>query len=279
MMRTSRRYHGICLLSSLAVLSVLLAGCTVMEDRVQCPCYLDIDYGEMLEMRQLDGKAGRVDVGLYDPLAVMSSSKKVEECPTVEEVQVEKAMIRVVAILHDRPLRNFLEDSTRVTYEPGNQIDSVFVHTEAIDCTGEEALCVLRPKKQFTTIFFTDELGGEICRSYNMVIRGSTCGFEASDLSAVEGQYLYTVQERDAEGRISVRIPRQTKSDLMLEFWDKDDHLKRFSCPVGLHIFDAGYDTGAEDLPDYEIRIDFRQGILYLRVADWKEERIYALYE
>ena len=95
----------------------------------------------------------------------------------------------------------------------------------------------------------------------------------------LDGDYLYTIQEDDGTGRISVRIPRQKQADLLLEFWDKDDHLKRFSTPIGLYLFAAGYDPDALDLSDYEIHIDFRQALLYLRVADWTETRVFALYD
>ncbi|MCR5708978.1 MAG: hypothetical protein K6G79_00695 [Bacteroidales bacterium] len=267
------------MIASAAVLSGLAAGCTVLEDRLPCPCYLDIDYDRVLQERPVGDKPGRVEVGIYDSLQVRNLTRRLSECPDIEEVQVEKAVLLVVGLVHDRPLRNFLADGSRITYEPGNQIDSLFVHTGTVDCTGEEACCLLEPSKQFSTLFFTDSEDGDLCRSFNMVIRGSTCGFDAADLSAVDGEYLYTVQERDAEGRISVRIPRQVRSDLMLEFWDKDDHLKRFSCPVGLHLFDAGYDPSATSLQDYEIRIDFREGAVWLRVAGWTLERRYALYD
>ena len=138
---------------------------------------------------------------------------------------------------------------------------------------------MLQPQKQFSTLFITDESEGSLCRQYNLVIRGTTCGFDAVDYAAVDGSYLYTVQEDDGTGRISVRIPRQKRSDLVLEFWDKEDHLKRFSSPVGLYLFAAGYDPAASSLPDYEIRIDFRDALLYLRVSDWEEEHVFSLYE
>ncbi|MBQ1673109.1 MAG: hypothetical protein II064_03385 [Bacteroidales bacterium] len=111
------------------------------------------------------------------------------------------------------------------------------------------------------------------------MIRGSTCGFDAADFTAIDGAYLYTVQENDGAGRISVRIPRQRRNDLVLEFWDKDDHTRRFTSPVGLYLFAAGYDPDALDLTDYTIRIDFRQALLYLRVSDWETERVFALYD
>lgn len=261
--------------------AVLLAGsgCTVLEDRAPCPCYLDIDYSEVLSAPLDLAQERRVEVGLFDPVRRWTTDHWLETCPTLEEVSVDKATLRAVAVVHDHPLRLFLDGDPRIAYEPGNQIDALYVHTEELDCTAEEARCILRPHKQFTTLYFTDEEGGDLCRQYNMVIRGTTAGFDAADLSAIEGPYLYTVQEDDGEGQIAVRIPRQLRPDLLLEFWDKEDHLKRFTCPVGLYLFASGYDVRALDLEDYRIRIDFRFGLLYLRVADWEEETIYSLYE
>lgn len=262
-----------------AVLLLVFPSCTVLEDRVPCPCYLDIDYREVLQSPWPDGWGGCVDVTLFAPPPVWTENRRMEACPEVEEVAVEKAQLRVVGLVHNRPMRDFLDGGTQIRYEAGNQIDSLYVHTEVVDCTGEEARSVLRPHKQFSTLFFTDEADGEWCRRYNLVIRGTTCGLDTEDFSALDGEYLYTIQEDDGAGRISVRIPRQKQADLLLEFWDKDDHLKRFSTPIGLYLFAAGYDPDALDLPDYEIHIDFRQALLYLRVADWTETRVFALYD
>ena len=49
--------------------------------------------------------------------------------------------------------------------------------------------------------------------------------------------------------------------------------------PVGMYLFAAGYDPDAIDLPDFSFRIDFRDALLYLRIADWQDEYIYSLYD
>ena len=254
-------------------------GCTVREDRLPCPCYLDVDYRALLAAEPAVGTAGRVDLLLQDAGSRWMTQHPLELCPELEEFSVEKNRLQVIALVHDKPWRDFLAADTRVTYEPGNEMDALYASTQWVDCSDEEASCVLQSHKQFSTLQFTDEAGGALCRRYNMVIRGSTCGFDAADLSAVEGEYLYTVQEDDGQGRICVRIPRQLRNDLLLEFWEKDRHNLLFSCPVGLYLFAAGYDSAAEDLPDFSLRIDFRDALLYLRIADWKDEYIYSLYD
>ena len=254
-------------------------GCTVREDRQPCPCYLDLDYRELLAAPPPADSAVRVDVVLYDPDCCWKAQHALDLCPEMEEVSVDKAELQVVALVHDKPWRDHLTQSTCIRYEPGNEMEALYSHSERVDCTGEEASCVIRPHKQFSTLTFTDEEEGALCRRYNMVVRGTTCGFDAADFSAIDGEYLYTIQEDDGSGHIRVRIPRQKRGDLLLEFWEKDRHRLLFTCPVGVYLFAAGYDPDAEDLPDFSLRIDFRTALLYLRVASWKDEYIYKLYD
>lgn len=259
------------------LLPAIAGGCSVWEDRQPCPCYLDIDYSALVGSKAGEGSE-TVSLALYGEALCWSADHRLPECPVREEIMVGKERLDLVAIVHGPGWEGDLSSGTRIVYEPGNQIDSLWVHAESLDCTGEEAVCSIIPRKQFTTITFTDEEGGALCRRYNMVVRGRTCGFDAADLSALEGQYLYTVQEDDGSGRIRVRVPRQTDPSLALEFWDKHDHRLLLSSPIGLCLFDSGYDPQAEDLPDYDIRIDFRSALLYLRIPDWEEEAVYALF-
>ena len=254
-------------------------GCTVREDRLPCPCYLDIDYRELLAKGRSVGEGARVDLLLQDEESRWMMQHPLDVCPELEEISVDKSRLQLIALVHDKPWREFLATGTQVTYEPGNEMDALYASAQWVDCLDEEANCVLQLHKQFSTLEFTDESGGALCRRYHMVIRGSTCGFDAADLSAVEGEYLYTVQEDDGQGRICVRIPRQLRNDLLLEFWEKDTRRLLFSSPVGLYLFAAGYDPAAADLPDFSLRIDFRDALLYLRIADWKDEYIYSLYD
>ena len=257
----------------------VLVGCSVKEDREPCPCYLDLDYTGILSSDLLDGQAGNVDACVYLPASEYQTVFRLSACPDLNENVVEKGFARVVSVVHNRPLREFLARGTRVTWEEGNQIDSVFVHSSDVDCRGEEAYCLLEPHKQFHTIFFTDEFGGEALRTYNMVIKGSTCGFNADDFSAIEGPYLYTVQEYDRDGGVSVRVPRQIHDDLRLEFWTKDDYRRVFTCPVGQYLKATGYDKDAVDLCDFDIKVNFRDALVYVRVADWEDEYVFALFK
>lgn len=255
-------------------------GCTVREDRQPCPCFLDVDYREVLAADLFPvEEPGIVDVAVLIPGHPVRCTHKLAACPEVEEKAVTRDTAQIVALVGNRMPEGFPERGTQIRYEAGNEIDSLYVHTDRLDCTVEEATCVLRPLKQFSTLTFTDEEDGATLRQYNLVVRGTTCGFDAADLSALDGAYLYTVQEYDRNDRISVRVPRQTESSLMLEFYDKHTYRQMFAAPVGLYLFDAGYDPKAPGLEDYTIRINFEQALVYLRIDGWEEEYIYQLYK
>jgi len=256
------------------------SGCTVREDRQPCPCYLDVDYREVLAAGLFPaGEPGVVDVTVLIPGHSVRCKHDLALCPEIEEKQVVRDTAQVIALVGNRMPEGFPDLGTNIQYEVGNQIDSLYVHSGKVDCTGEVSVCVLQPLKQFSTLTLTDEDDGAILRTYNLVLRGTTCGFDAAALSALQGPYLYTVQEYDRNGAISVRIPRQTERSLMLDFYDKDSYQRMFSAPLGQYLFDAGYDPSAPALTDYSFKINFRQALVYLRIADWEEEYIHQLYE
>ncbi len=261
------------------LLTLALQACTVKEDREPCPCYLDVDYSAMLSAKLFGRQPGNVDVAVFIPEEICRTTFQIADCPELNENLVERSMAQVVGVAHNCVTKDFLAAGGPVVYAAGNQIDSVFVHTSTVDCRGEEAYCLLDMHKQFHTLYLNDEFGGEALREYNLVIKGSTCGFDTRTLEAIEGEYLYTVQEYDPEGRISVRVPRQIKDDLILEMWTKDDYRRVFVAPIGQYMKATGYDKDAVDLVDFDIMINFRLATLYVRVADWDDEYLSARFE
>lgn len=271
--------NGIRLVMLLAAGSLAAGSCTVREDRQPCPCYLDMDYRELLAADLFSGEPGMVDVALFHPELAGHSTYSLGTCPEMEEQAVSRDTVRVVAVVGSRLPEGFPQLGTKICYEAGNQMDSLYVHTGLVDCAAESALCVLRPLKQFSTLTLTDGEGGAMLRQYNLVVRGATCGLDAADLSAVDGPYLYTVQDYDRNGGISVRIPRQKERGLMLDFYDKTTYQRLFSTPLGLYLFDAGYDPDAPELSDYAFQIDFERALVYLRIADWEDEYVYQWFK
>ena len=276
MMRTKISYSVTLTVAAL----LLFAGCSVLEDRTPCPCYLTLDWRRVKAADPSDGRDGAWECRVLVPEVAHDVRYSPFEAPDLEIVPVKKSAASVVAVFHDHPLKEALEHGMRLEWPAGNQIDSVYAFKEDVDCTGEDAVCVLEPHKQFSTITFDDGLSGAELSRYNLVVRGTTDGFDASTFAAIEGEYLADVQERPGASAdaFSVRIPRQTSPTLVLEFWTKDSKLRLFSSPVGAYLFAMGYDRDEADLRDYHIRVDFRQALMFIRIADWEDEYVYSLY-
>ena len=254
--------------------------CTVREDRDLCPSYLSIDYSSLQSSGLADNPSAKVEAALFDDDGLCWSSRyALSECPSSEEVQVTRSHPRLVVLVHDDPDRNYLSGGTQVRCEPGQPVDALYLHSETVDCSGEGTRSVVQQRKQFSTLVFSDSADGALLRMYDLVLRGTTCGFDAEDGTALDGVYECMPEDEDGNGRISARIPRQKRDDLLLEFRDKEGGQKWFTSPVGQYLFSAGYDPDAPDLPDYEIRIDFSRALLYLRVSGWTDEYLYSLYE
>ena len=261
------------------ILALLPAGCSVREDRLSCPCYLDIDYRDVLSAGREGLSLGAVDVSVFAPDSVWRRKHPLSSCPETDEIVVRRDSVRVIALLGGSVSPGFPASGTRIVYGTGKQIDSLYVHTEQVDCSGEEARALLQPHKQFSTLSFSDGEDGTLFRQFDWVLQGTTCGLDLADLSAVEGEYSVQPVEIAGTGGFQVRIPRQVRPDLVISFRSRAHPLNRFVCPVGRHLFEAGYDPAAPDLPDYDLRIDFSQALVGIRVRGWEEETLYCLYE
>ena len=259
-------------------LALALAGCSVLEDRLPCPCYLDIDYRKVLLGGWGSFPGAVISVSAYAPDSIWRAKHSLVSCPETEELTVGRDSIRVIALVHSGLLSSLPLYGWLIACLPERQIDSLFVYTETVDCNGEEARAVVVPHKQFSTLSFCDGEDGALLRQYDLVVQGTTSGFDLTDLSAVEGSYVVRVDEAPGSGCFPVRIPRQLRPDLMLAFRSRNNPQDRFTCPVGRYLFEAGYDPEAVDLPDYELRIDLRNALIGIRVRGWEDEYVHSLY-
>ena len=254
----------------------LHASCSVLEDRRPCPCFLDVDYTYVLGGAFGAAPSGFVRVEVLNPALEVSGETALSACPDTAEFRVTRAPATVVGVVSPSDSLPWSADGTRIAYATGNQMDSIYLHASPVDCSGEEAYCLLMPTKQFSTVFITNNRGGEALRAYNLVIKGTTCGLDVRSGAALPGEYLYTVQDYDASGGISVRIPRQIDNDLVLLLYDRNSYTRRFTVPIGRRMT---LPTGYGPLPDYEVQVDFEAMLSYVRIADWDETSIVAIFK
>ena len=120
-----------------------LASCSVKEDRTQCPCLLTVD------CRRIPAGAGAlVQVapgGARGRLAALPARRKELSFRVRRDWQELSCLFGIA-----RPGQAL--EARAVVLEPGDEMDSLYACHQVIDCRGESARGILRPRKQWCTL-------------------------------------------------------------------------------------------------------------------------------
>jgi len=266
-------------LSVVMVLLSLLTGCSVLEQREECPCVVKISMA-----RVIDGGVGENmlsgTVALYmnddSGKRCVSDNILLEGCDTVREEVVKRGRYLLGAILSGDYGRyvDYMEGVYQIPY--GSDSDSIYGFSTFVTASLDTAMVMLDMKKQFSTITFTSS-DLSLFDEYRLVATGSASGLSALYLTPIEGNFCCDVK-MNSEGRHSFRMPRQDKPDLEMEIYGKGDASPAFVLPLGDMIMATGYDYRAADLRDVEINLDFVGNRAVLKVEGWEDEWIYSIF-
>ena len=262
-----------------AIAAVLpLASCTVKEERTQCPCWLDVN----LENRaSIHPEAGVQDmtVALWDFSYIGSSgvtAREAERVPVHEET-VPRGDVTVSVI---SGLDGMSFDRGAVYVPKGCQADRVYAFTATADCSGETTMVDAVLHRQFAAI--TLEMLCNEGEMYTFIprITGRWAGFNARDLSPLEGVFEFKPEGQGTQGNIfTVLVPRQGDFSLSLDLMDSRGRVDG-TVAIGEIIEGSGYDWEAEDLEDIHLVIDHARIVVGIDIRPWSEdEREFHLHE
>ena len=254
------------LLAVLLVLLPVFVGCTVKEDRVPCPCYLNVSFTHR------EAISHPVTLIGWDANEVFRETINVAEHDPYWVRAVQKGTLTLAACMGASTSRLL---GHQVTIPSGSQADSLYAYHMDVDCTGEMAYAEVTLRKQFATVRVDLLQTAAQMREFKFNVEGTSCGFDLLDYSAVEGAFRFSPV---ATGRtVDFRIPRQADDALTLEIIHQGERLGLF--PLGKYILRTGYDWNAEELQDIFITIDLVLGQVIVRVADWQEGVVFKLIE
>lgn len=235
--------------------ALLLAGCTVKEDRSGCGCRLQMTVycpeGQPVRVCLQDGREWDV------------------QRDTVLEAFVFVPSLAVVAVSGAVP---GADGSIRVA--EGSAAPPLYLFSATVETAGEAAAVEVRPRKAYCLLRlrFTAPPG------YGPPFGLRLCGEVAG--CTLEGGPLpgpFSVETApDAAGLAAVRLPRQRDASLTLQLLYRDAVLRSFA--LGEYILAAGYDWAAIPLDDLEVEIDISLTRLTFRVGEWsRTEQINVL--
>ncbi len=238
---------------SLLVSSIVCAGCSVKENRDDCPCRLMLDYSEVdtsavrsadLTMKSDDGFVFEYELGIEDFRSGM-------------EVQVPRTEIETVIWAGTGGLLT----GSGVFIPVGEDCPRLYFHRSVVDADCEIVYEKVMMRKNHCVMTVKLNNFEEALQSFT--VHGNVCGY-MEDGSPAAGEFKYELER--GFGR-EVVLPRQLDDSLVLEIKDGDGLLKRFN--IGEYIADTGYDWNEPDLQDITLEIDIAITEIRLLIQGW----------
>ena len=221
-------------------MTILLASCSVKEERSDCPCWLTVDANKAISLSAWYGSHQILDNhhgGFVD-------------------YTVPRGIVDLVA------------SQGSFTAPEGQQMGELFAQLQHLDTDGEFANTGIELKKQFATVSidFKDEDDGRT--GYDLLVTGAVSGANPRTLEPVEGLFRF-VPEPVTDGRgYAFRVPRQKDNSLALTLSCNGSVVETID--LGYLIAKSGFDWTAENLGDVSILCDLPAHTFTITVKEWE---------
>ena len=276
-------------------------GCSMKEDRDQCPCILKIVYAE--DDAEMLGRGVGVCLDEAEEGRGLAEGRSLAERRNFDgEVNVEDGLgtdgdvslaerrsFYGVRMHLDTVVTNFsgLEVSLKVWR---GCLDVLSLYPADVERMEEDGECWFRIKEGYScpeiwtahSIANTKgdksvvncDLRKNHCRirilfngtsNYIIRVRGNVCGY-GYDGMPYPGSF-HADAEADGDGSLFVCVPRQKDNSLMLDLISGDGGIRSFA--IGNYLAESGYDWGSDDLRDATITIDYAATSVTFSIDKW----------
>lgn len=250
---------------------LLVTSCTVKEDRMPCPCYIEFEALPGLEYKQYDS---------FCFVCLDQNSRAVEsvlELPWhqaidgTHDVKVAKGIKSLSAI---QGLNRSYMQGNSVIIPLGEQADSLSCFTVTANCYREKYLMQIDSTKHFATVTVKVAEDGRDDYPYILRVRGDVNGYDIRSMAPIEGDFRY-VPKINRRNEFIFRLPRQFPKDgtLYLDICDRlnfdtNPHVLA-SIRLGELIDRAGYDWTRPCLQDIDIKLTYSITHIQISITDW----------
>ncbi len=271
----------------LFISSLVLLGCSIKEDRCECPCSLHLLFGGAqqagLEMLESGYNVSWAVSDMWGDV-IGSGSFSCDAFPDSYVLNVPRRDLMLVLFVREREdedsddgPRIFIDENHSMRIIEGRDCPSVYSFVQSVDCsTGDTALSV------------------SFCRDYALLycvlkgdsapwagafyeLKGNVNGYGA-DAKPLQGVFRYPLTFAQGGGRISLAgIPRQLDGSLHLEV-SSSEYGSHRSFPLGEYIISSGYDWGDDVLGDIVIELDFSGSEIGIEIIG-EENEVHLSYE
>lgn len=243
---------------------LLLALSCVKEDRDDCPCYLVLDFDEVISQgvyREAIATLGPCSERLYDQRKIIMG----DYGGRGYEVKVPRNLVKASVVCG---FKNVNFDDSLYVVPLNEQSDPImaFGIERRFECERETVEVKLH--KQYCRMNF--RISGMDTRTefpYEIRVKAECNGLRLHDLSPVEGEFSAMALE-DESKNLSVLVPRQKDNVMSIEILDKKDGYVQ-SVDIGKKMESLDYDWTGVDLQDVNLTVDYTQMTVLVEVEPW----------
>ena len=226
----------------------LAPGCSVLEERMLCPCFLTLDLGEVDSELLMEEGAASLDWALWQGERSGGCAEEGSELLSALPGSLELQASRDTSL--DIIFCSSAGAGGSLIVPQGKDCQPIYGATLHYPGGIDTVSDTLRLHRQYARIYFYFKGGAQ---SFSIVtLQGDCCGYN-SDLSIARGPFSVRLMP-DKTSSCSAAVPRQDGTDLTLCLQAAGGECRYFA--IGNYILAGGYDWSAPDLDDIYIEID-----------------------
>ena len=246
----------------LVLMGVSFGGCSVLEDRDECPCLLVLDLGVLREQGRFPvtfSISGQDGFFYTDTLWREDS-----EFDYYLEVPRGETMIYAV-----NAGEGFFFPGYGLKITSGAQCPKVWMNAHRVNLDKERCRDTLRLSKNYCLLDIRISESGNKTLGWPFLVEvsGGVDGYDSAG-NPSEGRFAASVWP-SKEGRAPVSVPRQVDNSLRLDITNSSGVLRSFA--LGEFIAESGYDWGAENLEDLPVQIDYASTSITIKIDLWEK--------
>lgn len=244
----------------ICLLLCFLTGCSIKEDRVDCPSQLIVDCSGFQKV------SDSVAVLCWNKDSLVFSIHLGEDggnWVVTQSVPREKLTVSVVGgIEHSLIKDDFIYAPAR------SQFDSLYCNSAEIECSSEENVLNVVPHRQFSRVLITSLNN---C-PYSFLVRSNTSGIYLRDFSSCElaGAFAYEFTPV-YQGIWQVNIPRHSFENNSLYLCALIDNEIKVTLPLSKILRDNHYDWEAQELADIIVDFNYTEQNAWFTMEHWSE--------
>ena len=243
---------------------MMVASCSVKEDRRVCPSWLMLDLHPCLDV------TGDVLVTAWNDegnLRYFRDKVHVLDYAEYYDKDVPRGLAHISVYTL---LKGNIEDGHRIMIPYGQDFDEFYAYSNYVNCDEEFYVDTVYLHKQFANVYIKIEKSEDENYPYEFFVESNVCGIDLFTLLPIEGKFSYDIPiDRTDTGIFS--LPRQYDDSNALKLNIRHKGVTIESINLAEVVRTMNYSWDAENLEDIYIGVDYAEAEVSISISDWGE--------